>query len=134
MSMSHVIRSKLLHGREVLTRERCYIREILNDPQVPQLSLAECRVEAGVTTELHRLAVDEWYVIVEGHGLMEIDRQAPVAVGAGDSVVIPKGLPQRITNSGISDLRFQCLCLPRFTSACYESLEPDLPARSVPDS
>ncbi len=132
--MSHVIRSTPQHGREVLTRERCYIREILNDPRVPQWSLAECRVGPGVTTELHRLTVDEWYVMVEGHGLVEVNGQAPVAVGLGDTVAIPKGATQRITNSGNRDLRFQCVCMPRFTAACYAALEPDLPASSVPDS
>ncbi len=123
--MSHVIRSTPQAGREVLTRERCYIREILNDPRVPQWSLAECRVAAGVTTELHRLTVDEWYVIVEGQGLMEVDRQMPVPVGPGDTVVIPRGSPQRISNSGDGELRFHCLCQPRFTVACYQALEPD---------
>lgn len=122
--MSHVIRPTSPQRREALTRERCYIREILNDPGVPHVSLAECRVEAGVTTELHRLSVDEWYVIVDGQGLMEVDRDAPVAIVAGDTVVIPKGTPQRITNNGMSDLRFQCICMPRFTPSCYEALEP----------
>lgn len=120
--MSHVIRAA--PRDEILTRERCYIREMMNDPAVPQLSLAECRVAAGVTTEWHRLAVDEWYVIVEGEGLMETGRDAPVPVIPGDTVTIPKGTPQRITNPGKSDLRFQCLCMPRFTPACYEALEP----------
>lgn len=121
--MSHVIKAGREQQNEILTRERCYIREILNDPRVPQWSLAECRVEKGVTTELHRLSVDEWYVIVEGEGVMEVDRQEPVAVGPGDTVAIPKGKAQRITNSGQGELRFQCLCLPRFTADCYESLE-----------
>jgi mannose-6-phosphate isomerase-like protein (cupin superfamily) len=123
MSMSHVIKAGRQQQNEILTRERCWIREILNDPRVPQWSLAECRVLPGITTELHRLSVDEWYVVVEGEGRMEVDRQKPVAVGAGDSVVIPRGKPQRITNSGKGDLRFQCLCLPRFTPDCYEALE-----------
>jgi mannose-6-phosphate isomerase-like protein (cupin superfamily) len=121
--MSHVIRSRRARNGEVLTRERCYIREYLNDPQVPRLSVAGCRVPPGVTTELHRLSVDEWYVIVEGRGMMEVDRQEPVAVGPGDTVIIPKGSPQRIRNAGTTDLKFQCVCLPRFTSACYEPLE-----------
>ncbi len=132
--MSHVIRSKPQHGREVLTRERCYIREILNDPRVPHWSLAECRVEAGVTTELHRLEVDEWYVIVEGQGLMEVDCQAPVRVGPGDAVVIAKGSPQRITNSGQRDLRFYCICTPRFVTDCYEALEQVLRANPSLDA
>jgi mannose-6-phosphate isomerase-like protein (cupin superfamily) len=69
------------------------------------------------------LAVDEWYVIVEGNGLLEVNREVPLAVGPGDAVLIPQGSPQRITNSGQRDLRFHCLCMPRFTTACYEALE-----------
>jgi mannose-6-phosphate isomerase-like protein (cupin superfamily) len=121
--MSHVIRPTRNASSEILTRERCYIRESLNDPQVPQLSVAECRVSPGVTTELHRLTVDEWYLITEGQGMVEIDRQNPVPVGPGDTVAIPKGVPQRISNPGPADLKFQCLCVPRFTLACYEALE-----------
>ena len=130
--MSHVIKSAPQQQNEILTRERCYIREILNDLRVPQWSLADCRVEPGVTTELHRLSVDEWYVIVEGDGLVEVDRQKPVAVRPGDTVVIPKSKAQRITNSGQSDLRFRCICMPRFTPECYEALEQSLSANSVP--
>jgi mannose-6-phosphate isomerase-like protein (cupin superfamily) len=80
-------------------------------------------VEPGVTTELHRLDVDEWYVIVAGSGSMEIDGAEAFEVGAGDTVSIPRGRSQRITNSGAVDLRFQCICLPRFREAGYEPLE-----------
>lgn len=131
--MSHVIKAGPQQQNEILTRERCYIREILNDPRVPRWSLAECRVEPGVTTELHCLTINEWYVIVQGQGLVEVDRQKPVAVRPGDTVVIPKGKAQRITNSGQSDLCFQCFCMPRFTTDCYEALEQDLSANSLPE-
>lgn len=108
---------------EVLTRERCYITELLNDPAVPRASLARCRVPPGVTTELHRLAVDEWYVVSEGHGRMEVGGEPPFEVAPGDAVAIPAGCAQRIENHGAADLVFQCLCLPRFTPECYEPLE-----------
>ncbi len=108
---------------EFLTRERLYITERLNDPAAPPLSLADARVEPGVTTELHKLTVDEWYVIQSGSGLMEIDGGNPFEVRPGDTVIIPAGTSQRISNSGESDLSFQCVCVPRFTEACYESLE-----------
>ncbi|MDH4047188.1 MAG: cupin domain-containing protein [Gammaproteobacteria bacterium] len=121
--MSNVIRPGPQQGEEILTRERCFIREIINDPQVPHFSLALCRVLPGVTTELHRLSVDEWYLINAGHGHMEIDGQAGVPVGPGDTVVIPCGSAQRISNTGTAELRFQCVCLPRFTPDCYEPLE-----------
>ena len=120
--MQHVVRAGELQGVEVYTRERCFIRERLNDARVPEVSVAECRVAPGVTTELHRLSVDEWYLIVEGQGLVEVGG-APAAVGPGDAVVIPRGISQRIRNSGDADLRFECVCMPRFTPECYEGLE-----------
>lgn len=109
--------------REKWTRERCHIREIVNDPAIGRFSLAEARVEPGVTTELHRLGVDEWYVIVAGEGVVEVGAAAPRRVAPGDVVAIPAGVPQRIRNTGRGDLRFQCLCLPRFTPETYEALE-----------
>lgn len=108
---------------EFRTRERCYITELLNDPAVPQASLARCRVPPGVTTELHRLSVDEWYVVGEGRGRMEVGDEPPFDVAPGDAVAIPAGSAQRIENRGDTDLVFQCLCLPRFTPECYEPLE-----------
>ena len=112
-------------GAELLTRERVYITERLNDPAIPRVSLADARVEPGVTTELHRLGVDEWYVIRFGTGLMEVGGGEPFEVGAGDTVVIPAGVSQRITNTGNGDLCFQCVCMPRFTPESYEPLESD---------
>lgn len=110
-------------ARETLTAERCYIRELLNDERVPETSLAETRVAPGVTTELHRLSVAEWYILEEGRGLMEVAGDEPFAVGPGDVVAIPPHTSQRITNCGSGDLRFLCLCLPAFRPECYESLE-----------
>ena len=113
------------HGKndEVLTTERCFIRERLNDRSVPDVSVAETRVEPGVTTQLHRLSVSEWYLISSGEGLMEVGDEAPFAVSSGDVVVIPANTSQRIANTGNSSLVFDCVCLPRFTVECYEALE-----------
>ena len=108
---------------EFPTRERCFVRELVNKPALAGASLAECRVEPGVTTELHRLSVAEWYVVRRGTGLMEVGGEEPFAVGPGDLVSIPAGVSQRIRNTGDDDLVFDCLCVPRFTADCYESLE-----------
>ena len=108
---------------ETYTRERCYIRELINSPDIPDFSLADCRVEPGVTTELHRLDVREWYVIVAGRGLMELGDAPAYEVGPGDTVSIPRGMPQRISNIGEGDLEFQCICMPRFSAAGYTPLE-----------
>lgn len=108
---------------EVWTEERCWITELLNDDNVQDVSLARCRVEPGVTTQLHRLSVREWYVVEQGRGMMQVGRREPWPIGPGDVVEIPPGTAQRVTNTGAGDLVFQCVCLPRFTPGCYESLE-----------
>ena len=110
---------------EFRTRERVYITELMNDAENPRVSLANARVEPGVTTELHRLRVDEWYVIRSGAGRMEVGGNEPFEVGPGDTVVIPAGVSQRITNIGADDLMLQCICIPRFTPDTYEPMEDD---------
>lgn len=110
---------------EFWTRERCFIREIVNSPDIQDFSLAETRVEPGVTTELHKLSVNEWYIILAGEGQMEVGDRPTYAVATGDVVAIPADTSQRIHNSGDTDLLFQCVCLPRFTPDCYISLESD---------
>ncbi len=108
---------------EFRTRERCFITELFNDASVPDVSVARCRVEPGVTTERHALSVAEWYVIESGRGLMWLGDDAAFAVGAGDTVAIPGGCEQRIANSGETDLLFLCVCVPRFTPATYTARE-----------
>ena len=108
---------------EVWTSERCYIAELLNNEQTPEVSVARTRVEPGVTTQLHALTVAEWYVIEAGSGLMTVGQKTPASVAAGDVVAIPRGMPQRIRNDGDCDLVFLCVCAPRFSQECYTSLE-----------
>lgn len=115
--------SNKANPREFWTSERCFITELLNDPAHPEVSVARARVEAGATTQLHSLKVAEWYVIESGIGRMTIGNDAVQAVGPGDVVAIPAGCPQRIENHGDSDLRFLCVCAPRFLLQHYTSLE-----------
>ena len=108
---------------EQWTSERCYITELVNDAYWPEVSLARCRVEPGVTTQLHELSVHELYVIEEGTGRMFVGDSAPYAIGPGDTVSIPKHTPQSVQNTGDGDLVFLCVCTPRFSPKCYMSLE-----------
>ena len=108
---------------ETYTDERCFITEQLNTPDCPEVSLATCRVEPGVTTQLHQLKVQERYVVQSGQGLMELDAEQVFEVGPGDCVVIPAGCPQRIKNTGAGDLVFLCVCTPRFKVEHYVDLE-----------
>jgi mannose-6-phosphate isomerase-like protein (cupin superfamily) len=108
---------------EFWTEERCFITELLNDAASPETSLAIARVEPGVTTQLHRLVgVSERYILRKGSGLVEVDGQTQ-ELGTGDSAVIQAGAAQRITNTGVGDLEFYCLCTPRFRPEAYVNLE-----------
>ena len=109
--------------RETWTRERCFIAELLNDPALPDVSVARARVEPGVTTERHALSVLEWYVIESGRGRMQVGDEPPREVGPGDAVRIPAGCEQQLTNTGDEDLLFLCVCVPRFDASCYTPCE-----------
>lgn len=108
---------------EFYTRERCFITELLNSPETPSFSIARCRVEPGVLTELHRLTVDEWYVIESGEGTVSVADAEERGVGPGEVVVIPAGASQQIRNTGPGQLLFLCVCVPRFVPGTYEPLE-----------
>jgi len=108
---------------ETWTSERCFISEWLNDPAYPELSIARCRVEPGVTTQNHSLSVHEVYVVEAGTGLVILGDQAPFPVGPGSVVTIPKHTAQCIRNTGDEDLTFLCVCTPKFSQECYTSLE-----------
>jgi mannose-6-phosphate isomerase-like protein (cupin superfamily) len=108
---------------EFWSTERCYITELMNNDQTPEVSIARTRVEHGVTTQLHSLTVAEWYVIESGTGLMTVGSAESARVMAGDVVTIPAGMPQLIQNDGDHDLFFLCVCTPRFSRECYTSLE-----------
>ena len=109
---------------EFFTAELCHITELSNSPVDEALSVARARVEPGVTTRWHRLhGIAERYVIVSGHGVVEVGELPPQAVAPGDVVVIPAGCRQRIRNDGAHDLVFHALCTPRFRPEAYEDLE-----------
>lgn len=117
------MRNKPKPRSEFWTPERCYITELLNDVELPEVSLARARVAPGVTTELHAVSVAEWYVLEQGQGLMQVGNGVPFAVQNGDTVAVPKNTAQRVTNTGRDDLVFLCVCVPKFSQECYTSLE-----------
>ena len=104
--------------------EGCSILESWNNADDPQASIARARVAPGITTRWHALTgVTERYLILSGAGEVEIGEMTPERVQAGDVVVIPPGVRQRITNTGNDDLLFYAICTPRFTAACYAALD-----------
>lgn len=109
---------------EFLTSERCYITELSNSSDDPDVSIARARIKPGVTTCWHRLNnTIERYYIVSGNGYVEIGELPQHQVNAGDIVLIPPLCRQRITNSGSEDLVFLAICTPRFSVSAYEDLE-----------
>lgn len=115
---------RALPGAEVLTDERCHILELSNDADDPQMSIARARVVPGVTTRWHRVRdTVERYVILDGSGLMEVGDHPPQEVQAGDVVLIPPSVRQRIANTGDTDLVFLAICTPRFVPEAYQALD-----------
>lgn len=105
------------------TAERCWINELSNTAADPAVSIARARVAPGVTTRWHRLRdTAERYVITAGSGRVEVGGLPATAVGVGDVVRIPPGCPQRIANTGSSDLVFLAICTPRFRRENYEDV------------
>ena len=109
---------------EVFTAEQCYINELSNSAEDPDVSIARARVAPGVATRWHRLAATtERYVILQGRGRVEVGDLEAQDVGPGDVVVIPPSCPQRIVNHGTDDLIFLAVCSPRFVQAVYEDID-----------
>ena len=109
---------------EFYTCERCYIIEMSNMAEDPEVSIARARVKPGITTCWHRLKeTSERYLIQKGCGLVEVGDNPPTEVHSGDVVHIPPLCRQRITNTGPNDLIFLAICTPRFLVENYEEIE-----------
>lgn len=97
------------------TKDGSIIRSILDATNAPvqNQSLAEATLPAQSCTEphFHKLS-EEFYFILEGTGLMEIDGEKRV-VGPGDCILIPAESWHQIqTDAGI---RFLCCCAPPYS-------------------
>ena len=110
-------------SREYYFDEGCFITELSNTPDDPLLSIARARVEPGITTKWHYLRrVTERYVILEGTGRVEVGGLEPQVVNAGDTVIIPPEVRQRISNIGENSLIFLAICSPRFDDSEYVNI------------
>ncbi len=97
------------------TKDGSTIRSILDRTNAPvaNQSLAEATVPAGAATmrHYHKLS-EEFYFILEGAGLMEIDGEER-AVAPGDAILIPPGAWHTITAG--QALRLLCCCAPPYS-------------------
>jgi mannose-6-phosphate isomerase-like protein (cupin superfamily) len=109
---------------EFIAGDNCSLREILHPDKADlalRYSLAQARVEPGLTTWKHRLRTSEVYYVIEGEGVMFInDESKPVR--AGSTVYIPPHATQCIRNSGNRDLVFLCIVDPAWRSEDEEVL------------
>ena len=97
------------------TKDGSTIRSILDRSNAPvaNQSLAEATVPAGGSTQRHYPKLsEEFYFILEGSGVMEIDGEER-EVTAGDAVLIPPGAWHQI--SARQPLRFLCCCAPPYS-------------------
>jgi mannose-6-phosphate isomerase-like protein (cupin superfamily) len=105
---------------EYFFEENCFITELLNSADDPDVSVARVRVLPGAITEWHWLnGITERYLILGGTGFAEVGNAAEVEVHEGDIVCIPSGVRQRIRNHGPGDLVFLAVCTPRFDPLKY---------------
>ncbi|MCB1688054.1 MAG: cupin domain-containing protein [Halioglobus sp.] len=110
--------------QEYFFAEGCFITELSNSSDDPEVSIARARLEPGKTTRWHHLrGTTERYVVQQGEGSVEVGDLAPRRVVAGDVVIIPAEVRQRISNVGAGDLVFLAICSPRFTTEVYVDLE-----------
>ena len=97
------------------TKDGSTIRSLLDLSNAPveKQSLAEASLPEGAATDRHHHKIsEEFYYILEGSGLMEIDgveRQ----VGVGDTILIPAGAWHQIRAT--EALRFLCCCAPPYS-------------------
>ncbi|HWB03424.1 MAG TPA: cupin domain-containing protein [Verrucomicrobiales bacterium] len=98
-----------------VTKDGSTIRSILDRTNAPvaNQSLAEATVPKGGSTQrhYHKLS-EEFYFILEGSGVMEIDGEAR-DVASGDAILIPPGAWHQITAT--ETLRFLCCCAPAYS-------------------
>lgn len=106
--------------KEYYFREGCYITELHNTPDDPDVSIARARVEPGATTEWHSLdGTTERYIILEGSGWAEKGIEDRRLLKPGDIFLIEPNQRQRISNPGKIDLIFLAICTPRFIEENY---------------
>ncbi len=108
---------------EFYTNEKCHIIEMMNIPDIENISISRARVEPRITTQNHALHFDEVYYVLSGKGEMQINNGELKTLEPGDIAFIKKGSSQKITNVLNVDLIFLCVCTPRFKVEGYESTE-----------
>ena len=96
------------------TKDGSTIRSLLDLSNAPvsKQSLAEASLPAGGSTQRHwHQDSEEFYFLLEGRGVMEIDGESR-EVGPGDAILIPPGAWHQLTAT--EPLRLLCCCAPPY--------------------
>jgi mannose-6-phosphate isomerase-like protein (cupin superfamily) len=100
-----------------ITKDGSIIRELCHPDHCGNInqSLAEALVSVGFETLLHKHErSEEIYHIVEGSGLMTVDKKQ-FEVMVGDTVCILPGEAHCVKNTGGIALRILCCCSPPYS-------------------
>jgi mannose-6-phosphate isomerase-like protein (cupin superfamily) len=98
------------------TKDGSQVRELVHPrtDAAGKLSLAEAVVPpGGATLEHHHRRSEEIYHFTAGRGRMRLGPDE-FAVAAGDSVVIPPGVPHKLWAAGAEPLVLLCCCSPPY--------------------
>jgi len=112
-----MIVNRLEEQAPFVTKDGSTIRSILDASNAPveKQSLAEAALPVGGATQRHyHKQCEEFYFILEGRGVMELDGETR-HVGPGDAILIPPLAWHRIRAQ--SALRFLCSCAPPYSHA-----------------
>ena len=116
---------KLKDSKEIIAGDDSILRELLHpekdDLQI-RYSLAHAKVPPGRATKPHRLKASEVYYIIDGDGLMHIDKKS-FEVSPGCAVYIPPNATQYIENTADSGLTFLCIVDPAWRKEDEQVLE-----------
>ena len=94
-----------------VTKDGSTIRELHRSERQ---SLAEATLEPDEATQRHHhRETEEIYVVVKGSGMLEVDGESR-RVRPGDAVLIPPGAWHQLENTGTSELRILCCCVPPY--------------------
>lgn len=102
---------------EFIAGDESILRELLHPARqdiLARYSLAHATVKPGQKTKPHILQSSEVYYILEGKGIMHINKESK-GVKPNQAIYIPPDSSQYIENTGKSDLKFLCIVDPAWT-------------------
>jgi mannose-6-phosphate isomerase-like protein (cupin superfamily) len=110
---------------EFVAGDHTLLRELLRpDPGLvdARYSLAQGRLDPGLSSRRHLLTVSEVYYFLAGEGRMHVGGES-AAVRRGTVVAVPPNTEQWLENTGQEALEFLCLVDPAWTPDCERILK-----------